>query len=349
MNKVAFWGSSLLLLGFSGYLVSDMLAPFIIAFVFAYILQPAIEKNAQRFKISRNFITTAIFILFIGGFVIAVLIILPIIYNQIAAFIIKIPVYKNNFEAGLTDALARINSINPEIAAKISNSMQTFVNSIFSILASAANNIWGYTRATINFFATVALVPIILYYFLRDWPKMLRSVDSLLPVQNKNRIREIFAGINRLLSAYIRGQLNICIILSIYYIIGLNIIGVDLAFLLGLTSGFLIIIPFLGSLTSLFLMLVSCYFSHGASIEMLYVLILFAVGYLTESCILTPKIIGDRIGLHPLWIIFAVFAAGSVFGLAGIALAIPIAGVIKLLLFHLIDYYKSSRLYNNQR
>jgi putative permease len=111
-------------------------------------------------------------------------------------------------------------------------------------------------------------------------------------------------------------------------------------------AGFLVVIPFVGALISLFLMLVSCYFSYGASIEMIYVLILFIIGHIVESYILTPKIIGDKIGLHPLWIIFSVFALGNVFGFMGIVFAIPIAGIIKILLIHMITYYKSSRIYN---
>ena len=149
-----------------------------------------------------------------------------------------------------------------------------------------------------------------------------------------------------MLSAYIRGQLNICLLLSAYYFIGLSLVGIDLALLLAIISGFLVIIPFIGAFISLFLMLVSCYFSYGASVEIVYILVLFVIAHIIESYILTPQIIGDKIGLHPVWIIFSVFAAGSVFGFVGIVFAIPIAGVIKILLFNMIEYYKSTKIYN---
>ena len=219
------------------------------------------------------------------------MVLLPIIYNQIAVFITKIPNYKKNFNVGLSYLLARVDTIDPDIANKVSESSQTFINSAFSVVIAAANNIWSYTLATINFFAIIILVPVILYYFLRDWPKMLKSIKSILPRKEKSKVGEIYSDINILLSAYIRGQLNICLLLSAYYLIGLNLIGIDLALLLGITVGFFVVIPFIGALISLFLMIVSCYFSYGASIEIVYVLILFIIAHIIESYILTPKII----------------------------------------------------------
>ena len=329
------------------YMVSETLVPFVTAFIFAYLLQPIIDNNSKRFNLPRGLIAAGVFTVFVSTFIIILIVLLPIIYNQTALLITKIPSYKNNFNVGLNYLLARADTIDPDIANKISDSLQNVVNSVFSVVVAAANNIWDYTLATINFFAIIVLVPVILYYFLRDWPKMLNSVESILPRKEKSKVGEIFSDINNLLSAYIRGQLNICLLLSAYYLIGLNFIGIDLALLLGIIAGFLVVIPFIGALISLFLMLVSCYFSYGVSIHILYVLILFVIAHIIESYILTPKIIGGKIGLHPVWIIFSVFAAGSVFGFIGIVFAIPIAGVIKILLFHMIDYYKSSKIYNN--
>jgi len=346
MNKLVFWGLAFLVVASIIYMVSDTLVPFVISFIFAYLLQPIIDNISQRFNFPRNLISSAIFAVFVSSFIIILLLLLPIIYDQISIFITKIPNYKNNFSIGLSYLVSRIDTIDPDIANKLSESLQNFVNSAFSVVVAAANNIWSYTLATINFFAIIILVPVILYYFLRDWPKMIKSVESILPRKEKNKIGKIFSDINSLLSAYIRGQLNICLLLSAYYFIGLSLVGIDLALLLAIISGFLVIIPFIGAFISLFLMLVSCYFSYGASVEIVYILVLFVIAHIIEGYILTPQIIGDKIGLHPVWIIFSVFAAGSVFGFVGIVFAIPIAGVIKILLFNMIDYYKSTKIYN---
>ncbi len=346
MNKAIFWCLALASFISLFYLVSEILAPFFIAFIFAYLLQPVIDHNAKKLNAPRTLITSAIFLFFISFLVFSMMILLPIIYNQISAFIVKIPYYKKNLDLEINSLLSNLDHIDPEIGNKITGSVQTFINGAFSVVALAANNIWGYTLATINFFAIIALVPVILYYFLRDWQNMLNSAESILPVKGKGKIHEFFCDINQLLSAYIRGQLNICLILSLYYTLGLSFIGVDLALLLGIMTGFMIIIPFIGIFISLSLALISCYFTYKASNPIVYVLILFAVGYIIESYILVPKIIGGRIGLHPVWIIFAVFALGSLFGFVGILFAIPIAGIIKLLLGYLIEFYKSSKVYN---
>ncbi len=347
MNRLAFWGVVLLIAGGFTCLVSDTLVPFMVAFVFAYLLQPVIENNCRRFRWPRGLVTLGVFTMFLSGFVAIIVLIVPIIYQQIAVFVGKIPQYKSNFEIGISVWSEKLNEINPDLANKVTESAHSFVNSAFSIFASFANHIWQYTLATINFFTIVALVPIILYYFLRDWPQIVSSIESVLPMRGKSKVREIFTSINELLSAYIRGQLNICMMLAFYYVLGLNLIGLDLALLLGILSGFLIIIPFIGALISVLLVTISCYFTFGAGIELLYVVVLYVVGHSVEGYILAPKIIGDRIGLHPVWIIFSVFAAGSVFGFVGIVFAIPIAGVVKVLLSHGIDYYKSSNMYKN--
>ncbi|PCJ29569.1 MAG: AI-2E family transporter [Rickettsiales bacterium] len=347
MNKVIFWCASLLLIGGLMYVLSSTIAPFLVALMFAYLLQPSIETNCKRFNLGRPIVTFGVFILFLSSFVTVIVLVVPIIFKQFAMFLGKIPQYKDNFEASVTSWSARLNDIDPELADKVSDSLQSFINTAFSMFASLANHLWHYTLATINFFTFVALMPIILYYFLRDWPKIIKAIESMLPKHGKSKIREIFTSINQLLSAYIRGQLNICLMLALYYIIGLEIIGVDFALLLGVLSGFLIIIPFIGALVSFLLVMVSCYFSFGYGVELLYVTLLFFIGHSVEGYVLAPKIIGDRIGLHPVWIIFAVFACGSLFGILGVMFAIPIAGIVKVFLSHLIGYYKSTQIYKN--
>ena len=347
MNKLISRGAILFTIFGILYAVSDILAPFVISFIFAYILQPAIKTNCNKFGIRRSTATIAVFTIFLSAFIILIVLVAPIIYNQFLVFIDKIPQYKNNFDAIIESWSKQINNIDPVIANKLSDSAQNLVNNILSLFSYFADHVWKYTLATINFFTVIALVPILLFYFLRDWPQIVRTVERLFPLKGKSKAGEIIFSINELLSAYVRGQLNICMILTVYYVIGLSIIGIDLALLLGIFSGFLIVIPFIGTVISFLLVLTSCYFSFGAGREFIYVLILFAVGHIIESYVLTPKIIGNKIGLHPVWVMFSVFAAANLFGLIGIFFALPAAGIIKICLSHLIQYYKSSELYKN--
>jgi putative permease len=347
MNRLAFWLIVLAIFCGFAYIVADTLIPFMIAFVFAYLLQPVIETNCEKLKFPRSWVTLGVFIIFLSGFITIILLIAPIIYQQMSIVVSKMPQYKSNFESVISIWSEKINNINPELANKVNESAKTLLDSAFSIFASFANHIWQYMLATINFFTIIALVPIILYYFLRDWPQIVKTIESVVPMRGKSKIREIFISINQLLSAYIRGQLNICMILAFYYTLGLNLINFDLALLLGLLSGFLIIIPFIGAMLSFLMVAISCYFTFGIGFELIYVTILYIIGHTIEGYILAPKIIGDRIGLHPLWIMFAVFAGGSVFGFIGVVFAIPLAGIVKVLLMHLIDYYKSSSMYRD--
>lgn len=348
MNKLVFWIAILAMTLAFSYAISDVLIPFAISFVFAYLLQPVIERISFYFKVSRTSISVVIFLVFISAFVIAVLTLAPIIYSQMAAFIHKIPKYKLYFDQLAEISTERLQSFDAETANRVSEAITGVGNAMFSIVGSMANHLWDYTVATINLFAIIALVPIILFYFMRDWPRIVETVNSLIPEQERSKIRSIFTSINSLLAAYIRGQLNICFILAIYYVVGLSVIGVDLAVLLGILSGFLIIIPFIGAFTSFLLALISCYMSFGFGHQLAYLLLLYGVGHGIEGYILAPKVIGNKIGLHPLWIIFSVFAAGALFGFIGILFAIPLAGITKVLITHCIEYYKTTKYYKGE-
>ena len=326
-------------------LTANILAPFFIAFIIAYILQPLIDNSWLKDKLPRSIVSCGVFIIFLGAFILSLIILLPIIYHQISLLISKIPIYKHYLQSELAPVFtAKIHSIDPSIANKIKDSFKTIIDSAFTTIVLIINNIWSYTMATINIMTIILLVPVILFYFLRDWPKMIKTLENLLPARGKGKIREIFSSINELLSAYIRGQFNVCLLLSGFYWVGLSIIGLDSSLLLGILSGFLIIVPFIGTLISFSFTMIIGYFTWGLA-KLSYIIILYVAGYIIESYILTPKIIGDKIGLHPLWIMFAVFACGSLFGLIGIFFAIPIAGIIKVLLKFAVISYKSSKIY----
>ncbi|MGI4753237.1 MAG: AI-2E family transporter [Janthinobacterium lividum] len=347
MNKTAiFW---LLFIGIfiSGFmLISEAIRPFFIAFIISYLLQPAIEFVASKFKLSNKISSIVVYLIFLSIFFTALTLLVPVIYGQVSTFVNNIPKYKDYFQAEiLPPIMTKIYAVEPNIADKIRDSLSNFINSIFTILGSLANNFWHYTLITINIFVLFLLIPIILFYFLRDWTKIIENMKSLLPLKSRHKILGILSSINSLLAAYIRGQLNICLMLSIYYSISFSIIGIDLALLLGILTGFLVIIPFIGTFISFLLTLTIGYLTFGATTQLFYIMVVYIIGNICESYILTPKIIGDKIGLHPLWIIFSIFACGSLFGFIGIFFAIPIAGVTKILLFNIIKFYKSSRFY----
>jgi len=348
LDKIIFWsvvgGALVILVG----LLTNILAPFIIAFILAYFLQPLIDYIAKKFHLSRKKVANGIFIVFLSGFIMMFVLLIPIIYQQISTLINKVPIYNSYLQNELIPHLSSLtDDLEPSIAEKVKAAVQSFMKGTFSILSSLLNNIWSYTMSTINVFAIILFVPLILFYLLRDWPKIIRHLESLLPLADKSKIREIINSINSLLSAYIRGQLNICLLLAVYYGIGLSIIGIDLGLLIGIASGFLIIIPFIGTIIGFSLSMIIGFIDFGMQTELIYIILLYAFGAIFEGYYLTPKIIGNRIGLHPLWIMFAVLSCGTLFGFIGVFFAIPIAGITKVLLGYGLDWYKSSRVYKN--
>ncbi|MCP5369641.1 MAG: AI-2E family transporter [Rickettsiaceae bacterium] len=329
------------------YMVSDVVLPFIIAFIIAYMLYPATKFTSQKLDISLPKAGVMIFAIFMSIFATLVTIIVPLMYHQISSFIKNLPYYQTKLQYGITNLLGKLDQINPNISNKISAYLHDIIDNFVTLFSSFVNHIWDYTLATINFFTICVIVPFALFYFLKDWGKITHSLESILPVKRKGKMQEITSSINQLLSNYIRGQLTICTILSIYYVIGFSLIRLDFALLLGLCSGFLILIPFIGTIIACIITLFSSYIAFGLDFHILYILILYSIAHFVEGYYLTPKIIGAKIGLHPVWIIFAVLVAANLFGILGIVIALPVAGIIKILWMHLLDYYKSSEIYNN--
>ncbi len=346
MDKTIFWVIIVGTIIVTLTLISNILMPFFIAGIISYILQPIIDNLSLRYKLSRTIVVSVISFLFFSILAIVLVVLLPIIYQQTTLLVNKIPAYKDYLQTELIPVItAKIYSIDPNIADTIKNSISNFVNGIFLLLTGFANNIWHVTMVTINLLVLILLIPLILFYFLRDWLTMSNNINLLLPVKGKKKIQEILSAINTALSAYIRGQINVCLLLSIYYGVSLSILGVDLGVLLGVLSGFSIIIPFVGILISFSLTMIVSYFAFGMVNTLFYIIIIYSVGIIVEGYILSPKIIGDKIGLHPLWIIFAVLALGNIFGFLGILFAIPIASIVKVLFLAAIDFYKSSKFY----
>ncbi|MCC8416393.1 MAG: AI-2E family transporter [Rickettsia endosymbiont of Gnoriste bilineata] len=348
MDKTIFWVIVVGTIIVTLTLISNILMPFFIAGIISYILQPIIDNLSLRYKLSRTIVVSVISFLFFSIFAIVIVVLLPIIYQQTTLLISKIPAYKDYLQTELIPVItAKFYSIDPDIADNIKNSISNFVNGIFLLITGLANNIWHVTMVTINLFVLILLIPLILFYFLRDWSAMSENINLLLPLKGKKKILKILSAINTSLSAYIRGQLNVCLLLSIYYGVSLSILGVDLGLLLGVLSGFSIIIPFVGILISFSLTMIVSYFAFGMVSTLFYIIIIYLVGTIVEGYILSPKIIGDKIGLHPLWIIFAVLALGNIFGFLGILFAIPIASIVKVLFLAAIDFYKSSKFYKS--
>ncbi|HJK87804.1 MAG TPA: AI-2E family transporter, partial [Candidatus Megaira endosymbiont of Hartmannula sinica] len=170
-------------------------------------------------------------------------------------------------------------------------------------------------------------------------------VTDIIPESQRKKIINLFGEFDEMLSSYIRGQFFLILLLSLYYILFFHLISFDFALVLGLLSGVMIIIPFIGAIFSFLVVIIVGYFSFGLSYNLLYLTLIFIVGHTIEGYIFTPHIIGKKIGLHPILILISLLLGGNMFGIEGVIFALPVAGILKILFIHMLNYYKNTRLY----
>ena len=190
-------------------------------------------------------------------------------------------------------------------------------------------------------------IPVVTFYLLRDWDLLVKGIGELLPRNIESTVKQLAKEINEVLGAFIRGQMMVMFALGVIYTAGLWLIGLDLAFIIGMGAGLLSIVPYLGTMAGLVAAVLAAIFQFQDLFHTVMVLLVFTVGQSLEGMVLTPKLVGDRIGLHPVAVIFAVLAGGQLFGFLGILLALPAASALNVLARHLRDRYTKSTLYDD--
>lgn len=326
--------------------LEDAITPFFIAGLLAYILRPLVHNIAAKLYLNRVYVITFVVFLIIFLVIGLGMVFIPLVSKQISLLVSNIPAYKDYIQANiLPDLTSKLGHFSPDFVVRIDHAIDNLLGNMAQSITNLVNHLFDYTSSLANVLMILFLIPILLFYFLRDWPKG----GPIIKIFNKNtqsRIQKLLSDIDILLSAYMRGQLKVCAIMAIYYCTTLYFVGLDLALLLGIISGFVIILPFLGFFFALILALLFGYFNFGFDMHLTYIAITYAIGSVLEGSVLTPKIVGDNIGIHPLWIIFAVLACGNLFGIIGMLFAIPIAGITKILLTLLLDIYQTKNKQN---
>ena len=199
--------------------------------------------------------------------------------------------------------------------------------------------------AFINLISLILITPIVAFYMLRDWDTFVKKFEGLLPKKSKRGIMQSMQEINTIIAGFIRGQLSVCVILGLYYSIGLKLVGLELGLLVGFIAGVISFIPYVGSITGFVLAIILAFAQFNDITHVMYVVAVFLSGQFLEGNFLTPKLVGDNVGLHPVWVMFALLAGGVLLGFLGLMLAVPVAAIIGVLLRNLIKRYKMSSLY----
>jgi predicted PurR-regulated permease PerM len=345
-----FWIATFLVFAGLLWLLHHILLPFVVGAALAYLLDPLADRLSKR-GMSR--LVAALVIL--GGFIIVFaglfVLIVPVLARQLSAFVDRVPGYAQHLQALLNDpGYPWLQHIVGSAAGGNEWSAGALVNKAIGYLTVALPTLLTKGEALLSIFSLLVITPVVAFYLLCDWNRVVNAFDQLIPLPQRETVRGLVREINTAISGYLHGQLTVCVVLGVYYAAGLTLAGLSFGLLIGAVSGFLTFIPYVGSLTALvisFGVALAQFFPDWTRI--LIVIGIVLVGQFLEGNVLSPKLVGESVGLHPVWLIFALLAASYLFGFVGLLLAVPVAAAIGVLTRFAIRRYRASPLYTGNR
>lgn len=343
-NKPLVFFSVLLLIALV-YALSTVLTPLLISAILAYLGDPLVNK-LTRMRVPR--LLSVIIIFFIIFLIIGLifLILIPILQRQIVELIDTLPEIGNRLEAWIRNLAAYFSIEGLNIDTLKTNLANTILKGN-TVTAWIGKNVLASGVAIIEWIINLILVPVVTFYLLRDWDTLLNSIQHLFPRSIEPTITKLAKQCDEVLGAFLRGQFLVMICLGIIYGIGLTLIGLKLGIIIGLIAGLVSIVPYLGFIVGLITSLFAVMIQYGTMYSIIAVIIVFLIGQMLEGMILTPMLVGNRVGLHPVAVIFAILAGGSLFGFFGVLLAVPVASVIMVLLRYISHKYHKSEFYKH--
>ena len=326
-----------------------MLMPFIAGMILAYLSNP-LANRLQRMGLSRTLSVSGVFLILTLILTVALLVLIPLVVQQVRQFGQLIPGIFEWIETTLAPQVRAWTGL--DLAADLNDLQETLGEhwqDAGGYLAQLLGQVGRSGAAFLTWVTYVALIPVVTFYLLLDWNRLLTNVRNLLPRHWEPAAVRLSQRCDEVLSAFLRGQLLVMLTLGAVYAVGLTVMGLRFGLLIGMAAGLASIVPFLGFIVGISVALLVAFFQFDSWLALLGVLIVFSIGQLLESVVLQPKLLGDRIGLHPVAVIFAVLAGGSLFGFTGVLLALPAAAVIIVLLRELKERYVSSTLYDAEQ
>ena len=347
-RQVLFWLLLFLLLVLLLWLLSEILLPFIAGAAIAYLITPLTDRM-EKLGVNRLAAALLIITVVVMAIVLIILLVAPIFVDQLWSFIANIPGYVTRLQSLLSDPsrpwLQKILGAGFNADKSIGDLVTQGVGWLTAFLKS----LWSGGRALVSLFSLVVVTPVVAFYLIYDWHRMIRTVDRWVPLPQRDTVRKLAGEVDAAISGFVRGQTAVCLILGSFYAVALTLSGLNFGLLIGLISGVITFIPYVGSMTGLILALgvaVAQFWPDYTSI--LIVLGIFLVGQFVEGNVLAPKLVGESVGLHPLWLIFALLAFGYLFGFVGLLVAVPLAATIGVLVRFALQRYRESALYTGE-
>ena len=328
------------------YLLQPILMPFMLGIVLAYLGDPLVDR-LENWGLNRAAGSSVVFFVFALVFIGSLLVLLPLLAGEVVRLVRLIPTAVAWLQTNLGPLVTEVVGLDPfeidteQLGRTLAENWQETGGVIGAVLAEVTRS----GMALVTVFMNVALTPVVAFYLMRDWDFVMGRLRELLPRENEATVVGLVSECDEVLSAFLRGQLMVMVALGILYSVGLMIVGLDLALLIGMLAGLASIVPYLGVVVGIGAALIAAFFQFDTLMPLVYVSIVFGIGQLVESFLLTPLLVGDRIGLHPVAVIFAVLAGGQLFGFVGVLLALPVAAVLMVILRHLHARYLESEYY----
>ncbi len=342
-----FW---LVLFGFFAlmvYILRSVLLPFVAGIVIGYLLDPLASKF-ERLKIGRTAATFLVLFLVAVILIPAIIALVGMIDEQLSQFINSVPGYMTSLSKKIEPAILALQERIPSFSReKISEYLQGNMSNGLKLLGGVLRKLITSGYALFNILSLLLITPVVAFYMLRDWDNFIKKVDSLLPKLYKREIEAQAKAIDKIISSFIRGQLSVCVLLGTFYAVGLTFVGLDLGMLVGFIAGVISFIPYVGSIVGFISAMAIAFAQFDSWIPIAQVAGVFFVGQFLEGNFLTPKLVGDSVGLHPVWVMFALLAGGVLLGFLGLMIAVPMAAIIGVLVRFAISKYKKSSLYRD--
>lgn len=340
-------------LGWLLYLLAPILMPFAVAAILAYLGDPLVDRlEAWRYKQFRLNRTMAVTLVFFGIIISAtaiLLVVIPTIEYQIGVFIDKLPSYLQWLNKSVIPTLQKYfgKGIRPLKTEQLIELVRNYWQDGSAVTESLLKSVSHSGAVVLGWMMNTVLIPVITFYLLRDWDELVIKVHNLFPRRMAGTVGKLAAEADTVLGAFLRGQFYVMLALGLVYSIGLRLTGLDLALPIGMTAGLISFIPYMGAIVGIGMACLAAILQFQDAMHLVPVLIVFGIGHSLESMLLTPWLVGNKIGLHPVAVIFAVLAGGQLFGFLGVLLALPVASVIMVLLRHIHERYTFSIFYSD--
>jgi predicted PurR-regulated permease PerM len=327
------------------FLAQEVLLPFVVGIAVAYFLDPLADR-LEKWGCSRTVATLSMTVAFFALLIAAIVLLFPLLQGQIVGLIGRIPAMVeavSRFLAPLMEQLRE--SLSAADVEKIRGAAETYAGTVLSWFGELLKGAWRGGAAVFNTVSLLVVTPLVAFYLLRDWDKIVAAVDRWLPRDHAPEIRGLASDIDKMLAGFVRGQGTVCLFLAAFYGLGLHFAGLEFGLLVGLVTGFISFVPYFGMLIGMVTAIGIAFVQFSDWVPFALVIGVFVAGQVIESFFLTPKLVGEKVGLHPVWVIFALMAGGAAFGFTGVLLAVPVAATVGVVVRFVVSRYLGSELY----